>query len=178
MALVTNPQIESVLMATDGITVADEKGCGCGICAGCDSSSTKLTTESMGDAVGWLGNIAAIAPVKPAGLGNFDQFDPLGQGLPYPTTAQQQNPNYSWKDVFQQGAMTGFGILRDVFGGPRPGTYITSGPQGSSYQRLPQNAPSASFNLGLSPPNIGGGFGLGTLLLIGGGIFLLSRGSR
>lgn len=171
MALVTDPYVENVNAMMNGAN----DDCGCGGCTGCDSTSLKLTTESTGDAVGWIGNIAAISSVKPIGLGQFDQFDPLDQNVPYPTTAQQANPSYSWKDVFQQGAMTGFGILRDVFGGPRPGTYITSGPYGSSYQRLPQNAPSASFNLGLSPPNMGGGLGIGTLLLIGGGVLLISK---
>jgi hypothetical protein len=174
MALVANPQIESVNMLVDGV----ESGCGCGSCAGCDSSSTKLTTESMGDAVGWLGNIAAMSPVKPAGLGNFNQYDPLDQGIPFPTTAQRANPNYSWTDVFQQGAMTGFGIIRDIFGGPRPGTFMTSGPQGSSIQRLPENSLNAGANLnfGVTPIGVGGGMGLGTVLLIGGVILLASRG--
>lgn len=158
MALMMNP-----LMLTAEDT-ADHAGCGCaGTCGGCGDGHGDADNGAT------LGNIAMLGNV---GLGDWDQFDPLGSSVPYPTTAQIANPSYSWKDVFQRGALTGFSIMKDIYGGPRQGTYITNGPQGSSYQRLPDGQLSAGFNLGLSPPGAVTGIMPLVLLAVGGIVVL------
>ena len=162
MALMDNPQ--NLLMGED----IDGVG-GCGGSCDCDDCEVNHTQISADMAIGaGLGNIAQMA----SGLGAaWDQFDPL-QGAVYTTQAQSINPGYSWSDVFKQGAGVGFQVFRDMFGGPRPGTFITNGPGGSSFQRLPEGGANANlgFNLGLHPGGVGMGAGntnFTTLLILG-----------
>jgi len=116
--------------------------------------------------MGAAASMSGIASLGGVGAIDWDNSAWWDTGVnPFPTTAQAANPGYSWNDVFKQGAGVGFSVFKDIFGGPRPGTYITSGPGGSSYQRLSSNSPSASFNLGLSPPGMGSG--IGSLLVLG-----------
>ena len=75
-----------------------------------------------------------------------------------------------WGSIIQGGANTGFSILKDVFGGPRPGQYTsTSGRAGTTVNyRLPPGGATASF---LPPLTVGeGGGDLFTWLLIGGAV--------
>lgn len=66
-----------------------------------------------------------------------------------------------WQNILSVGANTGFSVLRDQFGGPRPGTYVTT-PQGTIY-RMPEGAANLST---VNLPGIGSG-GAGTLLFWG-----------
>lgn len=68
-----------------------------------------------------------------------------------------------WEGVLAAGAGTGFSILKDVFGGPRPGTYIQSR-EGMIY-RMPEG--QTGLNLSSMPPGFGIGGGMGTVLFWG-----------
>ncbi len=59
-------------------------------------------------------------------------------------------------------ANTGFSILRDVYGGAQPGTYIQT-PQGMVY-RMPEGSPAATIT---SLPGLSSSGGTGTLLFWG-----------
>lgn len=80
---------------------------------------------------------------------------------------------FNW-DVFGELVQTGTGFAQTVLTlRPPPGTTIQTGPQGTVVQRT---------STGLAPGVLGfpgaGGIGLGTILLLGGALLLVSLSGR
>lgn len=79
-----------------------------------------------------------------------------------------------WETLLAGTAGTFNSIARSRYGVPPPGTYISSGPNGTVVQRLPVGATSGFNTSGLNLSGFGG-MGIGTIVLLGGLAFLMLR---
>lgn len=122
-----------------------------------------------------------------SGLGNDDtivdlsQFsNPIGDALPSaPVTIPINLPvngtgtgGFNAGQSLTLGINTGLSILKDIFGGPQPGTYIRQADGSIVYRMSDSNTGAAQILPGGGFSTIGGP-NLTTMLLIGGGVLLL-----
>ena len=102
------------------------------------------------------------------GLGNLSSINSLG------SLGDATEPNLG-ETLLTSGVDTGLSILKDIYGGPQPGTYIRT-PQGGIYERLPEGA---TFGTSGFDTTMLSGSGGSSLLLWGAlGIGILMLASR
>lgn len=143
-------------------------------CAGCREKSQCPLDQNYVDHMDrlGLGGLGADASQGAEGESVFVG----GSGTPTYDPSTGISPGVNWGNILTQGAGTGFSILRDMFGGPRPGTYVSTGPGGQSVvYRMPTDGQ------GFSLPNIGSP-NTGSLLVWGavilGGVLLVKSMSK
>ena len=75
----------------------------------------------------------------------------------------------NWGGMLNTGVNTGLSILKDIYGGPQPGTYIRT-PQGGIYERLPEGSLQTQFSTfptsGGSSILVWGALGIGVLFIV------------
>jgi hypothetical protein len=99
------------------------------------------------------------------GLSGLGQDSSINLSLPNwggDTTGGIQGGTSLISQILAGAANTGFSILKDVYGGAQPGTYIQT-PQGMVY-RMPEGSPAATIT---SLPGLSSSGGTGTLLFWG-----------
>lgn len=98
------------------------------------------------------------------GLGSLNSINSLG------SLGDATEPNLG-ETLLTSGVDTGLSILKDIYGGPQPGTYIRT-PQGGIYERLPENTTFATSGFDLTGATgssssllLWGALGIGVLML-------------